>query len=101
MLETIHRPLCTCKLILKPVSKGSNNKHAGVITHYIESNKFSEVEEALCALEAGTTTEEISNYLKQFESEIDSFSLDPQLANIEQHFANKDSIHQIINELEG
>ena len=59
------------------------------------------MENELTNLSSGVTVEEISNFLKKFESDSGDFSLEGQLADIERHFAGKDSIHQIISELEG
>ena len=49
--------------------KGASNKHAGVVTHFVEAAKMDEIETELSQLPLGTTTAEIAEFVKQFETQ--------------------------------
>lgn len=83
--------------------KGGNSKHAGVVTHFVDSKNLIQLEQELVNLPEGITTDEINNFVKKFESDVDEFALQSQLADIETYrkFHGKSTIFELIQDLEG
>ena len=68
----------------------------------VPSNKLEDLENRLSKLPPGLSVEEVHESVKEFETlEIEEFSLQDQLENIEKHFTGKDSIHQLMQDLDG
>ena len=82
--------------------KGGNCYHAGVVNHMVPASKLEELETRLSKLPTGLSVEEVHEAVKEFETlEIDDFSLQDQLENIEKHFTGKETIHQLMKDLDG
>ena len=82
--------------------KGGNCHHAGVVNHMVPASKLEELETRLSKLPPGLSVEEVHEAVKQFETlEIGDFSLQDQLENIEKHFTGKETIHQLMQDLDG
>jgi len=81
--------------------KGGNCLHAGVVNHMVPSAKLEDLESRLSKLPPGLSVEEVHESVKEFETlEIGEFSLQDQLENIEKHFTGKDTIHQLMQDLD-
>ena len=82
--------------------KGGNCLHAGVVNHMVPSSKLEGLENRLSKLPSGLSVEEVHESVKEFETlEIEKFSLQDQLENIEKHFTGKETIHQLMQDLDG
>ena len=82
--------------------KGGNCHHAGVVNHMVPASKLEELETRLSKLPPGLSVEEVHEAVKEFETlEIGEFSLQDQLENIEKHFTGKETIHQLMQDLDG
>jgi len=81
--------------------KGGNCYHAGVVNHMVPASKLEELETRLSELPTGLSVEEVHEAVKEFETlEIGDFSLQDQLENIEKHFTGKETIHQLMQDLD-
>ena len=68
----------------------------------VPSNKLEDLENRLSKLPPGLSVDEVHESVKEFETlEIEEFSLQDQLENIEKHFTGKETIHQLMQDLDG